>query len=59
MSGDNSWKTAKAIDFEFVFTYFFWKIKLNCMSGFFCIANLLDVGKKNISFLSFMDCYSL
>ena len=31
-----------------------WKTKSNCMSGLFCIANLLELGRKK-NFFSFMD----
>ena len=47
------WKTAKPnntlkfSDFKLVL----WKIKSNCMSGLFYIANLLEVGRKKIFFL--------
>ena len=47
------WKTAKSnntlkfSDFKFVL----WKIKSNCMSGLFYIANLLEVGGKKFFFL--------
>ena len=37
----------KFSDFQFVL----WKIKSNCMSGLFYIANLLEVGRKKIFFL--------
>ena len=40
-------KTLKFSDFQFVL----WKIKSNCMSGLFCIANLLELGKKKYIFL--------
>ena len=33
-------------DFQFVFIKVLWKIKRNCMSGLFCIANLLEVDRK-------------
>ena len=48
----NCWKTAKSTnalkfsDFQFVL----WKIKSNCISGLFCVANLFDLGRKNIVF---------
>ena len=47
----NCWKTAKSTktkfsDFQFVLK----KIKSNCMSGLFCIANLLGVGRQKTFF---------
>ena len=42
-----STKTLKFSDFQFVL----WKIKSNCMSGLFYIANLLEVGWKKFFFL--------
>ena len=40
-------KTLKFSDFQFVL----WKIKSNCMSRLFCVANLLEVGRKKTFFL--------
>ena len=42
--------TLKFSDFQFVLIKVLWKIKCNCMSGLFCIANLLKVGRKMHSF---------
>ena len=53
MSRDNSWKTAKAMTFKFsdlfLFT-FFEKLNLIAWVDFFCIADLLDVGRKKYRF---------
>ena len=38
--------TFKFSDFQFVFINVLWKIKGNCMSRLFSIADLLVVGKK-------------
>ena len=53
----NCWITTKFMTlkfsdyFQFVFINVFWKIKRDCMSVSFCIANLLEVGRKIITIL--------
>ena len=47
----NCWKTTKSrtlkfSDFQFVFINVLWKIKRNCISGFFCNANLWEAVRK-------------
>ena len=39
-------KTSKFSDVQFAFVNILRKIKCNCMTGLFCIANLLKVGRK-------------
>ena len=50
--------TMKFLDLQFVFTNVLWKIKRNCMIGLFCIANLIEVGRKKTLF-NFMDFSTL
>ena len=55
----NFWKTAKPMtlkfsDFQFVSINCFVIFNNDCMSGLFCIADLLDVGRKKKDFFNFM-----
>ena len=52
----NCWKTTNSMTLEFSDFQFnvLWKIKHNCISGLFCIAHLLEEGKKTF-FKNFMD----
>ena len=43
----------KFLDFQYVFVNVLLKISSNCMSGLFCIANLLEMGRKKKFFLNF------
>ena len=48
----NCWKTTKSmtlkfLGFQFIVINVLWKIKRNCMSGLFCIANVVEEGRKN------------
>ena len=50
----NCWKTTKSMTlkfegFWFAFINVLWKTKLNCRSGLFHTANLLEVGRKKHS----------
>ena len=45
----------KFLDFQYVFVNVLLKISSNCMSGLFCIANLLEIGRKKIFFKISMD----
>ena len=40
----------KFLDFQYVFVNVLLKISSNCMSGLFCIANLLEMGRNKIFF---------
>ena len=44
----------KFSDFQFVFINVLGKIKRNSMSGLFCIANLLEVGRKTHFLISWI-----